>query len=40
MVGVMLVSYLNDKLRIVQLLQLWRDREPEPGAAASDKSRE
>ena len=40
MVGIMLVSYLNDELRIVQLLQHGRDREPEPWTAATDKSGE
>ena len=36
-VGVVLVAYLDEDLRVVELLQLRRDREPEARAAAADE---
>src|SRR6185503_1793738 len=36
-VGVMLVIDLDNHLRVVELLQLGRDREPEPRATTSDE---
>src|SRR5436190_11228734 len=39
-IGIMLVLYLDDDLRIVQLLKFARDGEPEPWPAATNKGGE